>query len=290
MSLAAMGAGAQQQEALDRGLLWRQIQGIFAIELRKNLFSKRAMGMYFLAFAPLSLAILRLILAALGFGSPEDFETPTEMSNVFSIFFELYLRLSIYFSAMLLFMNLFRSEVQERSLHYYLLTPVRRWVLVLGKYVSAMVAICLTFMVAISLFYVLLMLPAGLGETTRYLFQGPGLVHLATYLGIVLLACMGYGAIFLLLGLVLKNTVAPAAGLWMWEALNVFLPATLKKLSVVYYLQSLYPIPLLRGPLAILADPVSAWISVPGLGLISALVLWLACAKARRMEVSYGGD
>jgi ABC-type transport system involved in multi-copper enzyme maturation permease subunit len=293
MSLAAnteAQVGQPDHDQLDRALLLKQVSGIFRIELKKNLFSKRALGMYFLAFAPLFLALLRLVLATIGVGGREDFESPAEMSTVFSVFFEFYLRLSIFFSALLLFMNLFRSEVQERSLHYYLLTPLRRWVLVVGKYVSAMVAICGTFLVGTVLFYITLMLPGGFGPTSKYLFQGPGLGHLLTYMGIVVLACLGYGAIFLLIGLAVRNTIVPAAGIWLWEAVNLFLPATLKKLSIIYYLQSLYPIPVVRGSLAVLADPVPAWVSVPGLLLLSAAILLAACWKARRMEVSYGGD
>ena len=37
-------------------------------------------------------------------------------------------------------MNLFRGEVVDRSLHYYFLAPVRREVLVVGKYLSGLIA------------------------------------------------------------------------------------------------------------------------------------------------------
>ena len=46
----------------------------------------------------------------------------------------------------------------------------------------------------------------------------------------------------------------------------------------------------LQGPLALIAvvsDPVPAWLAVPGLLLVSLLVLFYAAVKARQMEVSY---
>ena len=63
---------------------------------------------------------------------------------------------------------------------------------------------------------------------------------------------------------------------------------------MVHYLQSLYPIPLpetlLRGVVAVAADPTPAWISVPGLVVFTGLVLTFAGWRASRMEISYGAD
>ncbi len=36
-------------------------------------------------------------------------------------------------------MNLFRGDIVDRSLHFYFLSPVRREVLVVGKYLSGLV-------------------------------------------------------------------------------------------------------------------------------------------------------
>ena len=65
----------------------------------------------------------------------------------------------------------------------------------------------------------------------------------------------------------------------------------LKKLSVIYYLRSLYPIPLPEGFIEVMvAKPISPWISVPGLLIFTVLVLTFAGWRARRMEINYGGD
>lgn len=59
---------------------------------------------------------------------------------------------------------------------------------------------------------------------------------------------------------------------------------------MIHYLNSLVPIPLNEGPLAILVEPTPAWISVPGLLFVTALVLGLASLQIRRMEIRYGGE
>jgi hypothetical protein len=45
-----------------------------------------------------------------------------------------------------------------------------------------------------------------------------------------------------------------------------------------------------EGPFAILADPTPAWISGPGLLVVTALVLWWASRRIRSTEISYGVD
>ncbi len=45
-----------------------------------------------------------------------------------------YVRLGIFFGCLGIFSRLIRGEMIERSLHYYLLSPVRREVILLSKF------------------------------------------------------------------------------------------------------------------------------------------------------------
>ncbi len=71
-----------------------------------------------------------------------------------------------------------------------------------------------------------------------------------TYLGITALACIGYGAVFLIIGLFFRNPIIPAILIYGWEWINFLLPPLLKKLSVIHYLHSLTPVPIPEGPFA----------------------------------------
>ncbi len=272
---------------LDWGLILRQVAGILRLELRRNLFSRRSFILYFLAFAPVTLFMVWTI-------SPvtREFDGPAQaIAQVFAPVFVGYLRTVIFLSALVTFMNLYRSEILERSLHYYYLTPVRRWVLVVGKYSSALLSSFAVFTVSTTIIFGLTCIPWGPGATARYVFDGPGLGNLAAYVGIAIMGCIGYGAVFLLVGLFFKNAIVPAAALWGWEAINFLLPPLLKKLSVIYYLRSLYPIPLPKGFVEVMVSkPTSAWISVPGLLIFTVLVLAFAGWRARHMEINYGGE
>jgi hypothetical protein len=124
------------------------------------------------------------------------------------------------------------------------------------------------------------------------LWHGPGLNQLGSYALVAALACIGYGAVFLMCGLMFKNPMIAAAIVWVWENLNPFLPSVLKKISVIFYLKNLCPVEVPVPPpfnaMVIEADPTPFWIAVPGLLLLSAIFLAYSGLAARQTEISYG--
>jgi hypothetical protein len=111
-----------------------------------------------------------------------------------------------------------------------------------------------------------------------------------TYVVITMLACVGYGAFFMVVGLFFRNPIIPSLVLYGWEWINFLLPPLLKKFSVIHYLNSLVPVPLSEGPFAVVSEPTPAWIAIPGLLIVTVLVLFVASRRIRRMEIRYGSD
>lgn len=270
------------------GPLWtRQIIAIMGLEIRKNFLSRRALLLYLIAGAPLVL----LSMLALFPPSADEMENFSEFSQVYAaIYGGLILRTLVFFGCAWVFMNLFRGEVVDRSLHYYFLSPVRREVLVVGKYLSGLIATVVLFSIttvgSMSILYF------GIFPTESKVFftSGAGAGQMLSYLGITILACIGYGAVFLIIGLRFRNPIIPGLLLYGWEWINFLLPPLLKKISVIHYLQSLVPVPMSEGPFAVLVEPTPAWISVPSLILFTAVLLFLAGLQIRRMEISYAGE
>jgi ABC-type transport system involved in multi-copper enzyme maturation permease subunit len=268
--------------------LWtRQTLAILRLEIGKNFFSRRALLLYLIAASPLGL----LSLFAL-------FRMPTDNGGRFSqlsvayaaIYGGLILRTLVFFGCAWVFMNLFRGEVVDRSLHYYFLAPVRRELLVVGKYLSGLIATTVLFSVTTVGSMLILYFSLYPSESARYFLEGAGAGQLLAYLGVTILACIGYGAVFLLVGLFFRNPIIPGLLLYGWEWINFLLPPLLKKISVIHYLQSLVPVPMSEGPFAVLVEPTPAWISVPSLLVFTGVVLFLASLHIRRMEISYAGD
>jgi hypothetical protein len=272
--------------ATDWRLMARQLKGTCRLDLRRALLSPRSLGLYFLAFAP----VLLVAIWSLTPLPTEELAGPQETAKVFAVLFEFYIRVSIFFSAMFLFVSLYRSEILERSLHYYLLTPVRREVVALGKYLAALTASAGVFVVGTTVLFLIVASPWGMTELGNYMFSGPGLTNLLAYIGICCLACAGYGALFLLVGILFRNPVIPAAVIWGWEAANLLLPPALKQFSVIYHLHSLYPVPLARGVLEVVGSPAPAWVAMTGAVGFTVLVLYLAGRKVKTMDLAYGGE
>ena len=277
--------------AFDRPTSWslwaRQTFAIMRLEIRKNFLSRRALLLYLAAGMPL------VILSLLALFPPptDEMDNFSELGQVYAaVYGGLILRTLVFFGCAWVFMNLFRGEVVDRSLHYYFLSPVRREVLLVGKYLSGLFATILLF--SITTVGSMLILYSWLfpSESMRFFFEGVGMSHLLSYLGVTVLACVGYGAVFLIVGLFFRNPIIPGMMLYGWEWINFLLPPGLKKVSVIHYLTSLVPVPMSEGPFAVLVEPTPAWISVPSLLLFTAVVLFLASMHIRRMEISYAGD
>jgi hypothetical protein len=268
--------------------LWlKQILAIMRLDVEKNFFGKRAVLIYLLAALPVGLLGLIVILPP----PAQDWMDFSQYPAIFSVLYNtLILRTVIFFGCAWIFMNLFRGEIVDRSLHYYFLSAVRREVLVAGKYLSGLVTSIILFTTVTVVCLLLLFFPHFFSASTRFFLDGAGLGQLFTYIGITILACIGYGAFFLVVGLFFRNPIIPAVSLYFWEWLNFLLPPLLKKISVIHYLNSLVPVPLSEGPIAVAAEPTPAWISIPGLLIVTALVLFGASRRIRRMEIRYGSD
>ena len=268
--------------------LWaRQTLAIVRLEIRKNFLSRRSLLLYLAAALPLAL----LSMLALFPPATEEMKTFNLLSQVYAaVYGGLILRTIVFFGCAWVFMNLFRGEVVDRSLHYYFLSPVRREVLVVGKYLSGLIATIALFSITTVGSVLILFFGILPSESARHFFDGTGASQLLAYLGVTILACIGYGAVFLLVGLFFRNPIIPGLVLYGWEWINFLLPPFLKKISVIHYLQSLVPVPMSEGPFAVLVEPTPAWISVPSLLLFTAVVLFLASLHIRRMEISYAGD
>lgn len=268
--------------------LWlRQIGAIFRLEIEKNFLSRRSLLIYLIAFLPL----FPLMILALVTPPGNEWKDFNQFSVIYSVLYNgLILRTVVFFGSAWIFMNLFRGELVDRSLHYYFLSAVRREVLVVGKYVSGLVTSILLFTGTTVIAMLLLYLPHFYSQSIRYFTEGRGLGQLLTYAGITILACVGYGAFFLVVGLFVRNPIIPALLLYGWEWINFLLPPLLKKVSVIHYLNSLVPVPVNEGPFAVVADPTPAWIAIPSMLGVTIVVLIVAAYRIRHMEIHYGSD
>ena len=265
---------------------WRaQIRTLAGNELRRSLFSRRSLPLYLLVARPLVLMALRAVFLP----EAERLDPSKATAEFAEVFLFFLLRFIVFFANAVIFVRLFRGEILERSLHYTLLAPVPREVLVLGKYLGGVLSAVLLLVPTICASYFLTYLPHG-GPALQLMVSSSGLGILARYILIVVLASCAYGGLFTLAGLFFKNPMVPAILFLGRELLTPFLPAFLNSLSFVHYLVSFAPVPVSLGAFALLARPVPDWIARLALLLSSVALVWIASRVARRLEITYSAD
>jgi len=129
-------------------------------------------------------------------------------------------------------------------------------------------------------------------------FASSGRGEILSYLAVTVLACVGYGSVFVAAGMFFRNPIIPTAIVLLWEAANVFLPSVLRKISLIFYLQSLCPVvaqPDVKLPVAwkllmSTAEPVPPAAAVAGILVFTLLVLVAAAMRVRKLEINYSAD
>jgi ABC-type transport system involved in multi-copper enzyme maturation permease subunit len=270
--------------------LWTaQLTSLIQSEVKRNFLKRRSAWIYLVAFAPV--VILMVFVIKEPPNGRDNIQESTElMAWLFQIY---YLHVAIFIGCLGVFTWLFRGEIVEKTLHYHFLSPLRRELLVLGKFLAGMVTTALIFVLGVfGSFFLIYAHAQAAGRA--FVFNGPGLGHLAAYLGVTVLACLGYGSMFVAFSLVIRNPILPAIFVLVWETFHAVLPSLLQKFSIMFYLKQLSPVPVpsdgIMALFAVGSEPVPPWLAVPGLLCLCAGILVFACFRIRRIEISYLAD
>jgi hypothetical protein len=262
--------------------LWiRQTLTVMKIELKRYILGKHWIGVYLFAFAPVALFLFMMVIVPA--------RIPSSVITLrYAIFYQTFtLRLAVFLSCALVFSQLFRGEVLEKTLHFYLLAPMRREVLMAGKYLAGVVMMAGIFGVSTLLTNTLLYAHS---EWTTFFFEGEGLPNLMRYVLVTVMACIAYGGVFTLMGTLFKNPAAAAILIAGWEAFYFILPASLQSFTIMHYLQSMLPVGIDLGVFAVVANPTPAIIGIPLLTILAGILVWIAGQVVRRTQVTYSAD
>ena len=175
--------------------------------------------------------------------------------------------------------SLIADDVEAGTLPYLFGRPVRRAKIYLARYAAMASVLIVGTWLSVGGSYVLAM--AGSHNFNR---------ELGTLLGDLLvtgLAVLVYGALFSLLGLVLRKPLFWAFLIGFgWENMVGRLPGFLKRFTLLFHLHSLLPNP--PGPKGVLQNMMvsseSRWAAVIYLAVYLALFLLTACVMIQRRE------
>ena len=216
---------------------------IFDLSLNEMLWSRRTIFMALLVGAPVLFALLVRGLVFLGApifehnvvrnGSRSTILVPGPV--VFGyVMWMLYLTVIVPILGVFYGTSLMADEVEDKTITYLFVRPIRRGAVLLGKYLAYVV--CTVFVVLPSVVIVYLLIVPINGSL------GESFIDLLKDLALLALGLAVYGAVFSFIGAKLKRPLL--VGLMFifgWEPAAMAFPGYMKRFTVSYYVQGLVP-------------------------------------------------
>ena len=216
---------------------------IFDLSLNEMLWSRRTIFMGLLVGAPVMFALLVRGLVFLGApifeqnvvrnGARSTILVPGPM--VFGyVMWMLYLTVIVPILGVFYGTSLMADEVEDKTITYLFVRPIRRGAVLIGKYLAYVV--CTVFVVLPSVVLVYLLIVPINGTL------GGSFIDLLKDLALLALGLAVYGAVFSFIGAKLKRPLL--VGLMFifgWEPAAMAFPGYMKRFTVSYYVQGLVP-------------------------------------------------
>jgi ABC-2 type transport system permease protein len=204
-------------------------RAVFDLSLEGMIWSRRSLLMGLLVGLPVLLAVVYRVLLA----TDASFHAlpPLDLYAVFVAVF--WVRNVLPLAALFHATSLIADEVEGRTLTYLLTRPLPRAAILAGKFLAYLAtALGVALPAVVITFFLLATAPGASG-------LGAAVPDLLRDLGVAALALLAYGALFTLLGVLLRRPVIPGLlFLFGWELL-ANLPGYLPRLTLTAWLRSL---------------------------------------------------
>jgi ABC-2 type transport system permease protein len=257
---------------------------VFDLSVGELLWSRRTIFMALVVGSPVLLAIVARIVQASGIAPLRVNGVRVDAASMFGMMiWVLFLRFIVPVLGVFYGTSLVADEVEDKTITYLFTRPVRRGAVLLGKYFAYLACTTLVVLPAVMLVYFLLVpfreIPASF-------------MSLVTDLGLLAIGIAAYGALFALVGAVMKRPlVIGLVFAFGWEQLAMLMPGYLRRFTLAYYLQALVPhaMPVESGGVASLLQSVfsetpTALTSVTLLAAVTVGCLILAVRAIERRE------
>ena len=263
--------------------MWAGAARIFDLSLGEMLWSRRTIFMALVVGGPVLLAIVARIVQASGIAPLRVNGVRVDAASMFGMMiWVLFLRFIVPVLGVFYGTSLIADEVEDKTLTYLFTRPIRRGAVLLGKYLAYLACTVFVVLPGVMIVYFLLVpfreIPASF-------------VSLLTDLGLLAAGIAAYGALFALVGAILKRPlVVGLVFAFGWEQLAMLMPGYLRRVTVAYYLQALVPhaMPSEGGVTSLLqsvfSETPSAAVSIFALTSITVGSLWLAVRAVERRE------
>jgi ABC-2 type transport system permease protein len=255
---------------------------VFDLSIGDMLWSRRTIFMALVVAGPVFLAVVARIVQASGVAPLRVNGQQVGGAEIFGMMiWILFLRFIVPMLGVFYGTSLVADEVEDKTITYLFTRPIPRGAVLLGKYLAYLACTTLVVLPSVMIVYFLIVpfaaIPASFGALVKDL-------------GILALGLSVYGALFALIGALLKRPlVIGLVFAFGWEQVALLMPGYLRQFTIAYYLQALVPHAMpSEGVVSLLQtvfrDVPGAAASLFWLGLALAAAIWLAIRTIERRE------
>jgi ABC-type transport system involved in multi-copper enzyme maturation permease subunit len=204
---------------------------VFQLALGQMVWSRRTMFIAVIVGGPVLLAVMarlgghasvNLTINGGRVGGADVFDT---------ILWLLFLRFAVPVLGVWYGTSLIADEVEEKTITYLFVRPIRRGAVLLGKYLAYLACTSVVVLCAVALMYAAVMTRSSL----------PGNVNLLRDLGALVLGLAAYGALFALMGASLKRPlVVGLVFAFGWEQVALLVPGYLRRFTLAFHLEAVF--------------------------------------------------
>ena len=213
---------------------WNASRRVFDLSLGEMLWSRRTIFMALVVGGPVLLAIVTRLLQASGIPAVRVNSVRISGPGIFGMMmWLLFLRFIVPVLGVFYGTALIADEVEDKTITYLFTRPIQRGAVLLGKYLAYLVCTTLVVLPSVMIVYFMLVPFSAVASTFGALLKD---------LGILALGLAVYGAVFALIGAVLKRPLVIGLVFALgWEQVALFMPGYLKRFTIAYYVQALVP-------------------------------------------------
>jgi ABC-2 type transport system permease protein len=207
---------------------------VFELSLGEMLWSKRTIFMALVVGGPVILAVVVRLLQASGIPALRVNGARVGGGAMFGMMiWVLFVRFIVPVLGVFYGTALVADEIEDKTITYLFTRPVQRGAVLMGKYLAYLVCTALVVLPSVMIVYFMIVPFSEVPATFSFLVKD---------LGILAIGLAVYGALFALIGAVLKRPlVIGLVFAFGWEQMALLMPGYLKRFTLAHYVQALVP-------------------------------------------------
>ena len=207
---------------------------VFELSLGEMLWSRRTIFMALVVGGPVLLAVVARLLQASGIPALRVNGVRIDGAGIFGMMmWVLFIRFIVPVLGVFYGTALVADEVEDKTITYLFTRPIQRGAVMMGKYLAYLVCTSLVVLPSVMIVYFMMVPFQQVPATFGLLLKD---------LGILAIGLAVYGALFALVGAVMKRPlVIGLVFAFGWEQVAMLMPGYLKRFTLAHYVQALVP-------------------------------------------------